>query len=64
MNPFENEDGVFFVLKNSCGQFSLWPDHIEIPRGWDKYFGPAIKLECVKYIGANWTDMRPNTVRG
>jgi MbtH protein len=63
VNPFDNEDDAFFVLKNASGQFSLWPNIIEIPNGWEKEFGPAIKAECVKFIDANWFDVRPGPLR-
>lgn len=59
-NPFDNEEGIFFALKNAAGQYSLWPNSIEVPKGWQKEFGPAMRAECLNFIETNWTDMRPN----
>lgn len=61
-NPFENPDGVYRVLVNPENQHSLWPDFAEVPDGWDSVFGPAGRQECLDYINANWTDMRPKSL--
>ncbi|MFC4531089.1 MbtH family protein [Sphaerisporangium dianthi] len=61
-NPFENNDGTYFVLVNDEGQHSLWPSFIEIPAGWNNVFGEDGRQACLDYIEANWTDMRPNSL--
>ncbi|MFC4533403.1 MbtH family protein [Sphaerisporangium dianthi] len=61
-NPFENPDGVYSVLVNAEGQHSLWPDFAEVPAGWTAVHGPAARQECLAYIEANWTDMRPKSL--
>ena len=33
-NPFEDENGVYHVLVNGEGQYSLWPSFKEVPQGW------------------------------
>ena len=38
-NPFENPDGIYVVLINEEGQYSLWPDFLDIPSGWENVFG-------------------------
>jgi MbtH protein len=58
-NPFENENGEYIVLVNEEGQYSLWPDFLEVPLGW-KTIGPrGQRRACLTWIDENWTDMRP-----
>ncbi|MEU7004577.1 MbtH family protein [Nonomuraea sp. NPDC046570] len=57
-NPFD-EDGTFLVLRNSEAQYSLWPQHVPVPQGWDTVHGPARREECLEHIEQNWMDMRP-----
>ena len=33
-NPFDDEDGRFYVLVNDEDQHSLWPTFSEVPAGW------------------------------
>jgi len=61
-NPFENNDASFLVLINEENQHSIWPDFIEIPNGWKSTYGPASKPECLKFVEANWVDMRPRSL--
>ena len=61
-NPFEAEDARYFVLTNSAGQHSLWPDFAGTPAGWTVVHGPAGRAECVDYVNANWTDLRPRSL--
>ena len=58
-NPFEDPDADYLVLINEEGQHSLWPVFIAVPDGWTSVFGQAKRPECLEYIEANWTDMRP-----
>lgn len=62
-NPFENKDANFLVLTNDEGQHSLWPVFADIPAGWTKVAGPDKRSVCLEYIEANWTDMRPASLR-
>jgi uncharacterized protein YbdZ (MbtH family) len=61
-NPLDDETGSFRVLCNDEGQYSLWPNFIEIPAGWFTKHGPDAKAACLAYIEQNWTDMRPNSL--
>jgi MbtH protein len=61
-NPFDNPDGVFSVLVNDEGQHSLWPDFAQIPAGWTVVHGPSTRQDCLDYIEANWTDLRPKSL--
>ncbi|MGW7533023.1 MbtH family protein [Amycolatopsis sp. NPDC054798] len=61
-NPFDQEDGVFLVLVNEEGQHSLWPASAGIPSGWTKVHGEASRRDCLDYVEANWTDLRPKSL--
>jgi len=58
-NPFENDEGEFLVLVNDEGQYSLWPSSIDVPAGWRATGPRGTREECLAWIDANWTDMRP-----
>ncbi len=62
-NPFEDEDGEYLVLINDEGQHSLWPSFREIPAGWTAVGPKGKREECLAWITANWTDMRPKSLR-
>jgi len=61
-NPFENVDGLYLVLMNHEGQYSLWPGAIGVPAGWTIVFGADKRPACVEFVNANWTDMRPRSL--
>lgn len=58
-NPFDNEDGSFYVLVNEENQHSLWPTFAEVPQGWTVVFGEDRRQACLEYVEKSWTDMRP-----
>ena len=62
-NPFDAEDGQFYVLVNDEEQHSLWPAFAEIPAGWRVVFGEAGRDDCVRFVEENWSDMRPKSLR-
>lgn len=62
-NPFDDEDGRFFVLVNDEDQHSLWPTFSEVPQGWRVVFGEDTRAACLEYVEKNWTDMRPRSLR-
>ena len=59
--PFDDENGRFFVLVNHENQHSLWPTFADIPAG-----GPRFSVRTVarrpKYVEENWTDLRPKSL--
>lgn len=61
-SPFDDPDARFHVLVNGEGQHSLWPDFAEIPPGWQLAFGPGSRDDCLGYVEANWTDLRPQSL--
>ena len=47
-NPFDDEDGRFFVLVNDEDQHSLWPTFSEVPQGWRVVFGEDTRAACLE----------------
>lgn len=65
-NPFDDENGTFYVLVNDEEQHSLWPTFKEVPQGWRVVFGAdgqTRRQDCLDYIDKNWTDLRPRSLR-
>jgi uncharacterized protein YbdZ (MbtH family) len=62
-NPFDDDDGNFFVLVNDEEQHSLWPSFADIPAGWRVVHGEASRQACLDFIDQNWTDIRPRSLR-
>jgi len=62
-NPFDNEDGQFFVLVNAEEQYSIWPDQLDIPEGWTRVGPHGDRKTCMDWIDETWTDMRPASLR-
>lgn len=58
-NPFEDENAEYLVLVNHENQYSLWPGFREIPAGWTPVGPKGKRQECLNWIEATWTDMRP-----
>ncbi|MEY2231939.1 MULTISPECIES: MbtH family protein [Streptomyces] len=62
-NPFNDGDGRFYVVVNDEEQHSLWPSFTEIPAGWRVVFGEESRERCLEHVEANWTDLRPKSLR-
>lgn len=62
-NPFENREGLYLALVNGEGQYSLWPDGIEVPDGWESAYPATSRDECLGFIERAWIDMRPKSVQ-
>lgn len=61
-NPFEDDNAEYLVLINDENQHSLWPAWREIPAGWSAVGPKGKRQECLDWIEANWTDMRPKSL--
>ena len=61
-NPFEDENGIYHVLINEEGQYSLWPSFIDVPDGWTIIHKSDSRAACLELINRNWTDMRPKSL--
>lgn len=62
-NPFDDEDGQFYVLVNDEDQYSLWPAFREVQAGWTVERDAGTRGESLDYIREKWTDMRPRSAR-
>lgn len=62
-NPFDDENGTFYVLVNDEDQHSLWPSFAELPAGWRVVFGESSREECLTFVEQNWSDLRPRSLR-
>jgi uncharacterized protein YbdZ (MbtH family) len=62
-NPFDDDNGSFYVLVNDEEQHSLWPSFAEVPAGWRVVHGEADRASCMDYVENHWTDIRPKTLR-
>lgn len=63
INLLDDRDGKFVVLINSEGQYSLWPEPIVVPEGWDIAHPIDTRQNCLSFIESEWTDMRPKSIR-
>jgi len=52
----------FRVLVNHEEQHCIWPTNKDTPAGWSSIFEGSNEA-CKSYIEANWTDMRPLSIR-
>ena len=63
MQNFSLDGEEFIVLVNDENQHSLWPSSQPIPAGWDRIGAQGSKSDCLLFIEANWTDMRPKSLQ-
>ena len=61
-NPFENEDGSYFVLVNEEDQHSLWPAFVQVPAGWRVVHGEGSRQSCLAFVNEHWIDLRPKSL--
>jgi MbtH protein len=65
MSATEEMDDVrtYKVVVNHEEQYSIWPVEKQMPLGWRDAGKSGPKAECLEYIKAVWTDMRPRSLR-
>lgn len=63
INPFDDDNGSFYVLVNDEEQHSLWPAFADVPAGWRVVYGETDRAACLEYIEQNWPDIRPKSLR-
>lgn len=59
-NPFDDENGHFYVLINAKRQYSLWPAFAKQPAGWKSVIGPESRSTCIAYIETHWLELHPS----
>jgi len=62
-NPFDDQNGTFYVLANDEGQHCIWPVFAEVPGGWTVVLAEGPRDAALAYIETHWTDMRPRSLR-
>jgi MbtH protein len=63
MSSDKDDDRSYVVLKNEEEQYSLWPQDLTVPAGWQEAGQRGSKAECLEYVERVWTDMRPLSLR-
>lgn len=58
-----DENTTYNVVMNHEEQYSIWPDYKALPAGWTAVGKTGNKDDCLAYIDAVWTDMRPLSLR-
>ena len=53
------DTGVHAVVVNDEEQYSIWRAERDLPAGWRREGFTGTEDECLAYIDATWTDMRP-----
>ncbi|MET9255201.1 MbtH family protein [Streptomyces sp. NPDC048182] len=56
-------DLEYKVVLNDEEQYSIWPADRESPAGWHEAGQRGPKSDCLQWIEATWTDMRPRSLR-
>ena len=59
----EEDRTIYKVVVNRDEQYSIWPADRENAVGWSDAGKMGSKAECLSYIEAVWTDMRPLSLR-
>ena len=62
-NPFEDESATYLILVNHEGQHALWPAFRAAPQGWTQVGPTGARRQCLDWIEAHWTDIRPASLR-
>jgi MbtH protein len=60
---FDDENTTFDVLINAEEQYSIWPQPLPVPNGWQRVGKSGSKAECLAYVEVVWLDMRPRSLR-
>ncbi len=56
----EREDlTIYWIVINHEERRLIWPEHREIPLGWQDADKMGTKAKCLAYIEDVWTDMQP-----
>lgn len=58
-NPFDNTQGHFTILINAQQQYSVWPQHVALPAGWQVVCEPQTQEACYHWLKQRWTTLQP-----
>lgn len=59
-SPFEDQEGVYYVLSNDDSHYSLWPASAAIPAGWRVVHDRSSRDICLAYVAEHSQNARPN----
>ncbi|WP_029686319.1 MbtH family protein [Tatumella saanichensis] len=59
LHPFDQPQMTGYVLQNPQGHYSLWPENVALPMGWQPVFGPQSNTDCLEWLERHWPDIRP-----
>jgi MbtH protein len=59
----DDEQRVYTVVRNHEEQYSIWPDGLGVPAGWDPVGISGPKSVCLTAISEMWTDLLPKSLR-
>ena len=51
------------VVTNEEGQYALWQFKSAPPAGWISIHSSNSQEDCLEYIGNNWSDILPKSLR-
>ena len=54
---------TYRVVRNDEEQYSIWPEHKDVPAGWRPVGVTGSKDDCLRHIDEVWLDMRPRSLR-
>jgi len=54
---------TYTVVVNCEEQYAIWPAGKSVPAGWREAGRVGLRADCVAYVEAVWTDMRPMSLR-
>lgn len=63
MPDTEQKNETYCVVVNHEEQYSIYATGRELPAGWRDAGHMGTREECLAYIEAVWTDMRPLSLR-
>jgi MbtH protein len=58
-----NNERQYQVVMNDEEQYSIWPNHLDMPGGWRPIGFESDKESCLQHIRTVWSDMRPLSLR-
>ncbi len=60
---FDDDTIPFLILINAERQYSIWPDVLPVPAGWQPVRGPMSRQGCLDWLESHWTDLRPYSLQ-
>ena len=62
-NQDQEDTTIYRVVLNHEEQYSIWPEDMPNPLGWNDAGKTGLKPECLAFVKEVWTDMRPSSLR-